>query len=105
MLIARQMDSQTARMRIPCAWKFLRRKGFLTTLLGEINHCCCDPFSTTKKVLTDDPTISLKNLLHVYLVNLESVEVSDEDARVDRVRVLGARLISNLAKIHRGKLL
>ena len=53
-------------------------------------------------LLTDDPTISLKNLLHVYLVDLESVEVSDEDARVDRVRVLGARLVSDLAEIHRG---
>ena len=50
--------------------------------------------------LTHDSAIALKYFLDVYLVHLEGVEVTDEDAGVDRVRVLRARLISDFAQIH-----
>ena len=52
--------------------------------------------------LTHYPPISLEDLLHVDLVDLEGVEVADEDPGVDRVRVLRAGLVSNLAQIHGG---
>ena len=51
--------------------------------------------------LTHDSAIALKYFLDVYLVHLEGVEVPDEDSGVDRVRVLRARLVSDLAQIHR----
>ncbi len=50
--------------------------------------------------LTDDPAISLKDLLHVDLVDLEGVEVAHEDPGVDGVGVLRARLVADLAQIH-----
>lgn len=60
----------------------------------------CSVQATPK--LTDDPAISLEDLLHVDLVDLEGVEVADEDPGVDGVRVLRARLVAHLADVHGG---
>ena len=73
-----------------------RRRPVERYAILRLRLCC--PF------LTHDPAIALEHLLHVDLVHLEGVEVSDKDARVDRVRILRARLISDLAQVHHCRL-
>ena len=55
-----------------------------------------------KLQLTDDAPVSLEDLFHIDLVHLESVQIAHKDPRVDRMWILGTRLVPHFAHVHFG---
>ena len=52
--------------------------------------------------LTDDAPVSLEDLFHIDLVHLKCVQIAHEDPRVDRMWILGTRLVPHFAHVHFG---